>query len=454
MTTPCADRDGWLDGTAAPSVRAAFEVHLAGCPACREAVEGWRAFGADLRAAYASLHEAPHPAQAARLVARAEAPGGPGWPRAWRWSAALGVAAAATLALLLAWPAPEVALAPTLLSARGARLEGGVAETAAGGRAVVRLGDDTVGLGADTRVLVTRATRRATRLSLERGVLAASVDPSRGARRFEVETRQGLVRVTGTVFRVRVGDAALVVEVARGRVEVLPASGPALAVGEGERLEVAGGEARRAAAGSADFDELREPPPAATVEAAGAPDAGPTGAPAGEADAGLSVAAPRIPSRVAAAPALRDWRARAARGECALVTAEVERHLQRAPGDERAWLVLGDCRRRLGDTPGAVTAYGRAARERGPEAARGLLLAASLWHDELGEPARAVPLLEAYVARRPETPALEAAALVRLARAHAALGRRGEARALLERVVRRFPDTPAAAEAVHLRQDL
>lgn len=36
----------WLDGEAAPERGAELAAHVAGCPACRAEVEGWRALGA------------------------------------------------------------------------------------------------------------------------------------------------------------------------------------------------------------------------------------------------------------------------------------------------------------------------------------------------------------------------------------------------------------------------
>jgi anti-sigma factor RsiW len=101
----------YLDGEADPLARAELEAHLAGCPACRQAVETERGFSAALRAE-AEYFEAPE-GLAARLAAAAAAAAPatvaplPPAPvaarprRAWQRSPALALAASLALVAVL-----------------------------------------------------------------------------------------------------------------------------------------------------------------------------------------------------------------------------------------------------------------------------------------------------------------------------------------------------------------
>ena len=91
----------WLDREVDPLAHREIEAHLAGCAACRAAVDGTRAFSAAIRAE-AEYFEAP-PALAARLAA-ASRPARPARPAprrmvAWR---PLALAASVLLAVVLA----------------------------------------------------------------------------------------------------------------------------------------------------------------------------------------------------------------------------------------------------------------------------------------------------------------------------------------------------------------
>jgi anti-sigma factor RsiW len=91
----------WLDREVDPLAQREIEAHLAGCAACRAAVDGTRAFSAAIRAE-AEYFEAP-PALAARLAA-ASRPAQPARPAPRRMAAwrPLALAASVLLAVVLA----------------------------------------------------------------------------------------------------------------------------------------------------------------------------------------------------------------------------------------------------------------------------------------------------------------------------------------------------------------
>ena len=76
------------------------------------------------------------------------------------------------------------------------------AATGPEGGALLKVGEDEVGLGAGTQVKFKRAGSRGTEIALTRGVLAARVN-AHGTRPFDVVTPLGRVHVVGTVFRVQ-----------------------------------------------------------------------------------------------------------------------------------------------------------------------------------------------------------------------------------------------------------
>jgi hypothetical protein len=404
----------------------------------------WERFSEGLKASRAASTTAPTPNEVAQLIRRLDEreSHAPAWTRFLVPVAVASVVIAlvGTALLLRARPADPWTAVP--LVASNATTTGTVTETAADGRALFQLGDDRVGVGPGSRLEVATASARSTRVVLSKGSVAAHVDPSRGARQFDVETPLGRVHVVGTIFRVEVG-ASLVVEVEKGTVEVTTGD-DTRRVTVGERLELKDGAVSVGARTGGSFSELSETPPVVKVEPAVEPDT--EGQP--EATPKKRPVAPGGPSKLA------EWRTRAARGECGLVMPEVKRFLASAPQDVSARLTLADCQRRSGDVTGAVESYLAAAEGKGAESNRGALLAGSLLQDELKQPKRALPLFDRYLARGAESKDLEASTLVRKARAYEALGQRADAAKTVELVLKKYPESPAAADALRLRDAL
>lgn len=105
------------------------------------------------RAPLAPLRRAPTTTEVTELLARAEAPAG------LRWRVlvpAVGLAAAAVVALVVLRPAPDVPWAASVVASAGLEASASRFDTGAHGRALLRLGDDEVGLGAQTTLFLYR----------------------------------------------------------------------------------------------------------------------------------------------------------------------------------------------------------------------------------------------------------------------------------------------------------
>ncbi len=440
-------RELYLSGGLEGDVRAAFVAHAAGCEACAHEMAQWRSFGSVLTGQLAPMRRAPTRAEVAELVARAEEPKSqiPRWVMP-----AVAVAAFALIAVVVTvtrapteaqWAAQVVASNELTSGADGY-------STKATGHALLKLGEDDLGLGPATAVSIAKATSAGTVIRLGAGSLAAHVNPARGKRNFDIETSLGNVHVVGTVFRVRSTAEQLQVDVIRGVVEVRSVAGVLTRVPAGHALRLKRGvaEAEESGFDATEYSELS--PEGAPVEVPGVVDAG-----VEEADAGVAVAAvePTPVKRVAAPVAA--WRTAAAKGDCASVVVAAEKYVQRDATDADVWLLLGDCRRRQRAYDAAVTAYVAASKTREAQGKNGLLQAAELLQQELHKPQQAVAMVDAYLKTKPDR-RLEAAALVRKARALLALGKKNEAKAVLDDAIRRLPDTASAAEAVRLRDNL
>ena len=417
----------------------------------------WDRFAAELKTERAPLSLPPSPNEVARLLQRAEEADtkAPAWTRFLVPAGVFAVVVAGVIAFVALRSEPEVLWTAKTVVASAATTTGSLTETQADGRALLSLGDDTVGVGPGSRVEIASASSKSTRLVLSKGSVAAHVDPSRGKRDFDVETPLGRVHVVGTIFRVRAMDDELTVEVQKGIVEVTHGT-ESSKVTVGQRLVVKAGVATLSARESdVAFDELSENPVVVV-----APVVAPVPQPV--------VEAPVEPEPVVVAPEpvkkkgsvalpvskLSEWRTRAARGECGLVMAEVKKFLGQVPDDVTARMTLADCQRRSGDKTGALESYLKASAGKGADANRATLMAAAVLQDELSQPAKAIKQLDRYLARGAESRDLEASVLVRKARALQATGKKDQARSVVEVVLKKFGDTSAAPDALRLRDAL
>ncbi|MBL8920034.1 MAG: FecR domain-containing protein [Myxococcaceae bacterium] len=415
----------------------------------------WDKFSSELKLARAPFAQPPGPNDVARLLQRAEEAEAqaPSWLRVLAPAGALAVVVAGVLAFVLLRGEPEVAWTAKPVVATAVTTTGSVTETAADGRTIFSLGDDTVGVGPDSRVEIAAASNKATRLVLSKGSVAAHVDPSRGKRSFDVETPLGRVHVVGTIFRVRALEDELSVEVQRGTVEVTYGQQTSR-VTANQLLTVKGGVGALSKVESAGvFDELNEKP-AVVPPVPPQPEPVVEVQPVEEPEPAVKDEPASPKKKGAPAAKLAEWRTRASRGECGLVMVEVKKSLGQAPDDVPARMTLADCQRRTGDKKGAVESYLKASAGKGVEANRATLMAASVLQDELSQPARAIKLLDKYLARGAESRDLEASVLVRKARALLATGKKDQARAVADVVLKKFGDTSAAPDALRLRDSL
>jgi ferric-dicitrate binding protein FerR (iron transport regulator)/cell division protein ZapA (FtsZ GTPase activity inhibitor) len=417
----------------------------------------WERFAAQLKLVRQPLSVPPSPNEVARLLQRAEEADSraPVWSRFLVPSGVFALVVAGVIGFLSLRGEPEVTWTAKTVVADGSTTTGSLTETRPDGRALLSLGDDTVGVGPGSRVEIAAASSRATRLVLMKGSVAAHVDPSRGRRNFEVETPLGRVHVVGTIFRVRAMNEELLVEVQKGTVEVTHGSATSK-VTVGQRLVVKAGVATLGTRESdAAFDELSLAP--VVVAVAPVPVAEPQPEPVVEVPVELEPEPESAKKKgsVSVLPSkLREWRTRAARGECGLVMVEVKRFLGQVPDDVTARMTLADCQRRSGDKAGALESYLKASSGKSADANRATLMAAAVLQDELSQPAKAIKQLDKYLARGAESRDLEASVLVRKARALKQLRKKSQARGVVEVVLKKFSDTPAAAEALRLRDSL
>lgn len=338
----------------------------------------------------------PTPAEAAALVARAEALQRPA-PRRFVTGAVL-LAAAAALLLYAFWPAPDASEpeAPSIALAPEPAPEP-VAEPAPpdwlpeGAQAV---GDDTLVVAAGARVLVAEAGPQTT-IDLDAGSVEAIVSPRAEGGGFTVDAGDYAVSVIGTRFTVE--REPFGVSVSEGVVEVRDTrSDRRWRLRAGDRF--------------ADGRLIRRPRPPEP---------------------------PPLPSLDALSQLIRD-------GELAAAREGLQARLAADPADSDSWYRLAQLEARAGD-PSAEAAAWRAV------IAHGSARRASLARYELAglvdDPAEVEALMRAFL---PDAGNREADARLRLAKALLAQGRDADARAELERIVTEHPGDAPAVEAQRL----
>jgi ferric-dicitrate binding protein FerR (iron transport regulator) len=478
----CERIEDYLDGWLTPEEAAAFEAHLAGCASCREAKARWEAVAG--RIAKAAETAPGREADAGRLVALAGAGARPGSGRSAGRELWIGLALAASVAVVSAaalWlaagpedmveaPAAGVAApvplplayeiaTPAGVSTAEIRNPAGARLTApADGRLMAAIGGDRLGLAAGGALRVLQADRGALRLVLERGELACAVASRAAGGEFTVEAAGREIRVRGTRFSVALGEGeAVAVTVAEGVVEVGTGEGVPQRVAAGRRLAVSvsgaareeevGDEGdRRIAALLGELPVLDAGLAAAVEDPGGAKDAG-----AGSRAVPTGVAGRKIP-RDEAAPEEDAWDAAGARhlvagGRHAEAERSLAGRLAAVPGDAEAWMLLADCQRNQGRWQAAVDAYERVALlgRDASKANRARFLAGSVLQDRLGRHAEAAGLFEEHLANGGG--GLRAEAMLRLAVSLRETGAGARARALLDEIVRNHPGTPSALRA-------
>lgn len=393
----CSQRDAFIVGDLAPEKVAAFEVHLVGCAACQQAVAQAKR---DTAALKQWAEAGPTPAFAAQqLMARAKAPR----PSSRRWLIVVPLAAALALGVWWLKRAPE---GPLVLEQAGA----------------VAVFGDTFTVEPDSRAEVQRAGDE-TRVRVSKGALKFQVAKRKAGARFVVETSGIEVRVVGTTFSVRSGEAPTVA-VEEGVVEVWRAGTRVAAVTAGQTWPP--------------VVVVTEPLDAGVVVVEEPVDAG--------------VAMPRPKAIVLDVEAVTRLLVDRRFDDAQRV---LETHLAKEPRDARAWTLMGDLFRRSGALERSVEAYGKAATFGDVETrTRARLVAAGVLQDSLKDNARARVLLAACLAEKRGPKALEAPVLVRLARLDVAEGKTAQARARLELVLKRHATTPSAVEARTLLESL
>jgi TolA-binding protein len=315
-----------------------------------------------------------------------------------------------------------------------------------GDRAVLRLGDDKVGVRGGSAVVVRTASKEKTRIELRRGVLVAEVAPRRGAGEFIVEAGQDRVRVTGTRFLVERGpDRVLKVAVARGSVEVSrPGEAPVVIRGGSTFTRLDDGTNGESAATDAELSEME------TLVDVGS---GSRRSVAENPNATISESPKPQAKKVARnsrASDLELWESWIIGGRRTEARAALAAHVREEPSDTRAWFLLGECERRDGRWNRALDAYGQVITRSGDrEAGIARFRSGVLLQEKLGRHADAIGMFRAFTSNCGAHP-LKSEAMLRTARSELALGRTDDAVALLQSIVREYPGSASAIEARRL----
>jgi tetratricopeptide (TPR) repeat protein len=335
-------------------------------------------------------------------------------------------------------PAPEVvAQAPQLevLFAEGDAIEDARSpQVGAEGRMVLGLGEDRLGLGADSALRLEYAGSDETRLRLEQGVVAAQVASRGESGSFQILAGEAVVQVIGTRFGVLRGDgkSPLRVWVAEGIVEVR--------LGE-VSWELKAGQQL----------ELNEQGQGGLVPL---PDAD------AELQALLSIEetlAETIPEppAVPVGPTLDALRQQLAQGDLDSVLDQLEARLASQPEDVDAWSLLATTARKKGDTERQLRALQSVIRlDAGRPAQRARFEAAGLLSAEPQGKMEARLLLVDFLADPAGPGALEPDARMSLAWLELEAGDAEAARVQLDQITAKFPGTAPAVEAGKLRAQM
>lgn len=454
---PCQLLEAHLDRRLDATQAATFDAHLAGCEECQKHLQAWKELEPRISGWADAKSVALRPGGEARLLARVDDE--PRQPVRWPW-ALVAVAAAVTLGVWAMRPAPKPVPPPVAQAAPPLEwkvLEGAPARAVPEGafattvldaaevpRVVTRLREDTLVILSKGKARIARSDKARTQVALTEGRLAVEASHRAPGEALEVLAETYTVRVIGTRFLVdwKPGNP-LRVSVGQGVVEVSRPGSPAVRVNagealrwEGERPEVTALEASALAvldqALAASMTE-----PALLREGAAAPKEEPEETP--------------LPGKRAVGPDVSRWKAMIVVGRAAEAERELAARVKARPSDFESWSLLGDARRKLRDWKGAVAAYERIALAASPaEANRARFAAATVFQDQLNEPAQAAKLLAEYVHQPGATRPLEPMALLRWARAQHQLGDDATARNTLQQVLKRHPATDSARVAQEL----
>lgn len=331
----------------------------------------------------------------------------------------------------------EILDAGEVASSLPTRAAGAKLRAAANHRLLVRVGRDLIGVREQGVVHIMRADASETRLTLEAGSVACGVDRRAPGQLFVVETAGHVVQVIGTRFLVTRGaNNSVDVAVEAGTVEVRDRRDDTMRLPAGTSMRFTEDEhepAREIAAEEhttlAQLLDLRvsaAKPSRALQQQRRAP----------------------VPPNVTIPRDLEGWRERILRGDLAGAEAAISAYLTGVPRDAEAWWLLGEARRKARKWPAAVTAYRRVIDLGDTSVAnQARFVAATILQDEMKRPTEALPLLRTYLRQGAPLRPLEAAAMVRQARALLTLGKSKQADAVLRDVLSRHPNTEAAREA-------
>jgi ferric-dicitrate binding protein FerR (iron transport regulator) len=204
VSPACEQTPALLDGRLVGGERAAAEQHARSCERCRPQLEAWKRFSDGYRAQVPPVAK-PSVEETRRMMRKARGLAAPvRSARPWVMIAAAAAAAGAIAVVVVGLNrAPQTVPAMAeLADGQVVPLVGDTVEGVADRGALLRVGDDRVGVAAHSRVRLLRHDRERVRLRLEAGSVAASVNHRAPGQSFSVESGGFEVTVVGTRFRV------------------------------------------------------------------------------------------------------------------------------------------------------------------------------------------------------------------------------------------------------------
>jgi ferric-dicitrate binding protein FerR (iron transport regulator) len=496
---PCDVLERYCDGDLDERFIRVFEDHLRVCTSCANAVDEWR-HAAESLSRFVMDEEAeiratdPRGGNALVRAARERTSTRQRRARSWRlvFAAAATAATVVVLSLFLmdrtvglteGLTSPDTTARPAATSSKRVlcveRIRTGSQASfpspvglefpiATGADEIARFGfgGNRIALGSKSLAAIEEIDIRETRIALEQGVLACSIERDAQRAPFLVVAGGTTVRVTGTLFEVkRTSDDSVSVAVARGSVEVRRDGDPRRwSVRAEDRLTLGPvGDPTRNPDERASLRIARllgdEPEKTSTTLATqqsgtATSKENPGNKKTGEGEEAARIGGGRVRHGVEEL-SLDDIRDLVIEGDLEAARRHLKRHLNATPADGAAWSLLADCLRKQGDWTGAVGAYEKlVALSPASAANRGRYRGAVLLQDQLDRPDEAARWFEAYLAHGGGSPTLRIRARLRLSRALIRLGRRAEARQNLRRVLESTTEPGNRAQARALLDSL
>ena len=318
-----------------------------------------------------------------------------------------------------------------------------------GGRLLVDLEGDQIGIGGLSHAVISKSASNEVRVALLKGTIAVNARKRSPAQSLVVEAGGTEVRVIGTKFSVELEKEKKVsVTVLEGTVRIISPSGDALNLLKGNTYEATGDKREVADMSPEDKNRI-----------------GLLLNPEDESE-GSRVAEPIIQSDIPIDPQVASETHRhqprdkptiamakslILEGKNKEAQAALKEILIRSPKNVEGWMLLATSWRKTGKWREAASAFDEAVLHgSAAESNRARFMSAVVYQDKLGDPKSAAKLLEQYLRASSGNRPLEPKALLRLVRAKVALGDLSGAEKAHQQLYSRYRGTKEALSAAEL----